>query len=329
MGESMEQPPPLLLRDLVTAHVVTRCLHVVAEAGVADALGEEPATATELGRLTGLDADALNRMLRLLAARGIFAKNGDGWTHTDPSRFLRSDHPASIRSFARMFGMPVVWNQFTELASAAKTGKPALSWAGLVSYFSGHTHEARLFNEAMVAKSRAIIPAVIAAYDFSQFGTIADVGGGHGHLLQAILEAAPTAQGILFDLPHVIAEAKGIASDRLTLQAGDFFKSHLPVVNAYVMMEVIHDWSDEDAVRILSAVRRAAPLSARVLLVEALIADEGELFPKVLDVVMLAVTGGRERSAAEYELLLKAAGFRLARVIPTQSQCSVLEAVPV
>jgi hypothetical protein len=115
----------------------------------------------------------------------------------------------------------------------------------------------------------------------------------------------------------------------LTLQAGDFFKAPLPVVNAYVLMEVIHDWSDEDAVRILSAVRRAAPLSARVLLVEAVIADDGEFFPKVLDVVMLAVTGGRERSAAEYESLLKAAGFRLARVIPTHSQCAVIEAVPV
>ncbi|HKP28214.1 MAG TPA: methyltransferase [Gemmatimonadales bacterium] len=324
----MEQPPPLVIRDMITAHVVSRCLHIVAEAGVADALDDRPATAAELARATGLDADALNRMMRLLAASGVFAKEGDGWTHTPPSRFLRSDHPDSMRSFARMIGMPVVWNQFTELGSAAKTGKPALSWAGLVSYYSGHPHEARLFNEAMVAKSRGIIPAVIEAYDFRQFGTIADVGGGHGHLLQAILTAAPGARGILFDLPHVIAEAKASASDRLALQPGDFFKSPLPVVNAYVLMEVIHDWADDDAIRILSAVRRAAPPSAKVLLVEALIADDGEHFPKVLDVVMLAVTGGRERSAAEYGALLSAAGLRLERVIPTHSQCAVLEAVP-
>jgi hypothetical protein len=267
-------------------------------------------------------------MLRLLAGYGVFQRQDVGWSHTPASRLLRSDHPASMRSFARMIGMPVVLNQFTELGSAARTGKPALDWAGLVAYFAQHPHEASLFNQAMVAKSGAIIPAVLEAYDFRGYSVVADVGGGRGHLVQAVLDAAPTTRGILFDLPHVIADARSITSDRLELVAGDFFKSALPPADAYMLMEVIHDWNDDDAVRILTTVRRAAPPHAKVLLIEALVSDDGPLFGKVLDVIMLAVTGGRERTTTEYEELLGAAGLRLDRVVPTASQVSVLEAVP-
>jgi len=320
-------PPPMIIRDIVSGHVVTRCLHVVAEAGVADRIGEQPVTAAALAQQTGLNPDALDRMLRLLAAYGVFSRQGDGWIHTPASRLLRSDDPASMRSFARMIGMPMVWNQFTELGNAAKTGRPALDWAGLVDYFAAHPHEAALFNQAMVSKSGAIIPAVLADYDFSRFKTIADVGGGRGHLLQAVLAATPAARGILFDLPHVIADASDIASDRLALVAGDFFKS-LPAADAYMLMEVIHDWDDDDAVKILGAVRRAAPAGAKVLLIEALVSDDGPLFGKVLDIIMLAVTGGRERTAPEYEALLRASGWKLERTIPTRSQCAILEAVP-
>ena len=318
-------PPPLVIRDLVTSVVAARCLQVVAEAGVADALGDKAEPTAHLARTTGLDADALERMLRLLGAYGVFARTAEGWAHTEPSRLLRSNDPRSMRAFARMIGLPAVWNDFTELGKVARTGKPALDWAGLVSHFSEHPDESRVFNEAMVAKSAAIIPAVIAAYDFTSFGTIADVGGGRGHLLQGILAAAPSARGILFDLPHVIADADGIASERLQLVAGDFFKGGLPAADAYVLMEVIHDWADDDAVKILTAVRKAAPRGARVLLVEAIVSDEGPPFAKVLDVIMLAVTGGRERTAAEYERLLEAAGLRLERIVPTQSQCMVIE----
>jgi len=320
-------PPPLVIRDLVTSVVAARCLQVVAEAGVADALGDKAESTAQLAKATGLNADALERMLRLLVAYGVFARTADGWAHTEPSRLLRSDDPRSMRPFARMIGLPAVWNDFTELGKVARSGKPALDWAGLVAHFSEHPDESRVFNEAMVAKSAAIIPAVIAAYDFTPFKTIADIGGGRGHLLHAILAATPSARGILFDLPHVIADAGGIASERLRLVAGDFFQGELPAADAYLLMEVIHDWADDDAVKILAAVRKAARPGARVLLVEAIIADEGPHFAKVLDVIMLAVTGGRERTAAEYQKLLEAAGLRFQRIVPTQSQCAIIESI--
>ena len=325
-----EAPPPQTLWELINAHAIARCLHLVAEAGVADALDQRPTSAADLAARTGLNADALARILRLLSAHGVFASGADGYTHTEASSRLRGDHPESLRSFARMIGMPVIWRSFTELAHAARTGAPVTDYAGLVAYFSDHPDEASLFNRAMADKSGSIVPAVVDSYDFSAMRTLADVGGGRGHLVQAVLAKVPTATGILFDLPHVIADAGGVASDRLRLVGGDFFRDPLPSADAYVMMEVLHDWVDADALRILSAVRRAAPKHARLLIVEALIAEQpGPQFGKHLDVLMLAITGGRERTASEFQRLLASAGFRLERVLPTPSPYFIVEAAPV
>lgn len=325
----MSQLPPIhYVRDLVNAHAIARCVHVIADYGVADALDDRPATAAELAERTGTNADALNRILRLLAAHGVFASRPEGYVHTAASTLLRSDHPQSLRSFARMMGIPVIWNGFTELGKAAKTGRPALDWADMVAWLAEHPAENSVFNEAMVGKSGTVIPAVVEAYDFSRFEVIADIGGGRGHLLAAILEQAPRASGILFELPHVIADAAAAASERLRLAAGDFFLDALPAADAYVLMEVLHDWSDDKAAEILAATRRAAPAHARVLIVETLVSDDpGPEFGKTLDVIMLALTGGRERTRAQYGELLEAAGFRLERVIPTRSQHSIVEAV--
>jgi O-methyltransferase domain len=313
---------------LINSHALVRCLHVVAEAGVADALGDRAVSAADLAHQCGLDPDALHRMMRLLAAQGIFALEDGHYSHTAGSKLLRTDHPASLRALARMMGMPVIWNGFTQLEAVARTGKPALRWAGLVSYFSEHPAEASLFNQAMVAKSATAIPAVIDAYDFAPFGVIADIGGGRGHLLQAILRRHASASGILFDLPHVIAEVRDLASERLRFVAGDFFAGEIPAADVYVLMEVLHDWPDQEARRILAGIRRVAPPRARVLIVESLIADAPGVHPgKVLDVIMLAITGGRERTAEQYQDLLRATGFTLARTVPTASYFSILEAV--
>lgn len=316
------------LWSLINSHAVARCLHVVAEFGVADALADRPMTAADLAAQTGMNADALSRMLRVLVAHDVFAHGAEGYRHTPASELLRTDHPHSLRALAQMVGMPVMWNDFGELAAVAKSGKPALDWAALVAYFAAHPRESSLFNQAMVGKSARVTPVVNAAYDFSAFRVIADVGGGHGHLLRAILEQTPTATGILFDLPHVVAEVAGQSPERLRVQPGDFFNDALPAADAYLLMEVIHDWADQDAGRILAAIRRAAPAQARLLIIEALVSESPGPHPsKILDVFMLAVTGGRERTPAEYEALLASTGFRVQRVISTASQYSIVEAV--
>lgn len=321
--------PAELVADLAKAHIAARCLHVIADCGAADAIGPAGAAPDAISKHTGVGADALDRMLRLLAAHGVFAHGPDGsYRHTPASELLRSDHPRSLRSYVRMTGMPAFWDRFTELATTARAGRPHHAWASLVDYFAAHPDESAIFNAAMVAKSRAVLPAVVAAYDFGPFRTIADIGGGRGHLLTRILERTPGATGILFELPHVIADAE--PAPRLTLVPGDFFTDVLPRVDAYLLMDLIHDWDDGDAARILRAVRAAAATQSRVLIIETLVAEvPGPHFGKTLDIIMLAVTGGRERTRSQYAAVLAETGFRLERVLPTASQYSIVEAVPV
>jgi hypothetical protein len=322
--------PDLVLWTVISSHALARCLHLIAEYGVADVLSDRPMTAAELADATGMNADALSRMLRLLAAHDVFAHEAEGFRHTKASEMLRTDHPHSMRSFTKMIATPVMWNCFTELDHVAKTGKPLLDWSGLVAYFATHPEESNLFNQAMVDKSNVIIPAVIDAYDFSSFSVIADIGGGRGHLLRGILERTPTASGVLFDLPHVIADAAENESERMRLQAGNFLGDTLPAADAYLLMHVIHDWDDEDAARILAAIRRAAPVRARLLIIETPVDESpGPHLSKILDVLMLAATGGRERTPTEYKALIGGAGFRLERVVPTVTEYAILEAVAV
>jgi O-methyltransferase/methyltransferase family protein len=320
--------PRQLLAELTHGHIPARCLHVVAELGIADALDDRPAAAAELAARCGADAGALERLLRLLSGYGVFAKEARGYAHTPASLLLRSDHPQSLRAHVRMTGMPAMWDAFTALGRAAKTGEPVAGWSDLVEYFKTHPDESALFNEAMVGKSVEASAALVGAYDFAPFRTIADVGGGRGHLLRAVLEAAPNAEGVLFELPHVAVDAGASASPRLRIVAGDFFTDPLPAADLYLLMEVLHDWSDADAARILAALRRAAAPGARVLIVESLMPESpGRHAGHTIDIVMLAVTGGRERTRREHERMLAAAGFGLARVIETATRYSVVEAI--
>jgi hypothetical protein len=327
-AESVSDPAKLV-SDVSRAHIAARCLHVIADCGAADAVGPAGATPEAIAKHTGLNADALDRMLRLLAAHGIFAHGpGGSYCHTPASETLRTDHPRSVRAYVRMAGMPAFWDRFTELPQTARTGRPRYDMAGLVEYYAAHPEESAIFNAAMVSKARTALPAVAAAYDFDAFATIVDVGGGRGHLLQAILERAPRPRGLLFERPHVVADTQ--ATPRLTLVGGDFFADTLPAADLYLLMDVLHDWGDADAERILSAVRRAALSQSRLLIIEALVPETpGPHFSKTVDVIMLAATGGRERSEAQLAALLAAAGFRLTRVLPTASQHSIVEAVTV
>jgi hypothetical protein len=316
------------------AFSIARCLQVVAELGVADALGEVPLTAAELAAAVGANADALHRILRLLAATGVFEDRlGEGFAHNEISRALRSDHPQSARAVVRMVGGPPNWDAFRELGHTARTGEAGVDRVvpgGLWNFYAKNPEIGTIFNEAMTAKAHGDIAAILPVYDFSGFKTIADIAGGHGHLLRAILKATPTARGVLFDQPQVVAEARKLGEERIEFVNGNFFKDSPPPCDAYLLMNIIHDWADKESIAILGAVRRTAPPNARLLIVETILPETtGPHFAKALDVVMLAITGGRERTRAEYADLLARTGFRLDRVIPTSTPYSILEAVPV
>ena len=320
------------LLQLSAGYYVSRALHAVAELGVADALGDAPHPTVALADKTGAHAGALDRVLRLLAQYGVFEYNDGVVAHTPLSRLLRQDHPQSMRALVRMFGLSGFWATVGELHSAVRTGEPSANRAlpgGIWGYLKQNPDASRIFGEAMTGKAHGHIAGILGVYDFSGFGVIADVGGGHGHLIQAIVAATPAVKGILFDQPQVVEEAQGQASDRLHIIGGDFFHDPLPEADAYILMEVIHDWDDEASRKIISAVRRAARPNAKLLLIEALLPnDPSPNWPTTLDIVMLTI-GGRQRALGEYSDLMRDSGFAMTRDVDTRSGISIIEAIAV
>ncbi len=322
-----QAPPHEVIWEVAQAIVVSRSLHVVADVGVADHLGEGAVPAEALAAACGADADALGRVLRLLAAQGIFEASSDGYRHTSSSLLLRSDHPMSMRAFARLNGLRVFSATFAELGHSVRTGSPAVELAapsGLWPYLQDHPEEGALFEQAMTAKAQADVVAVLDAYDFSPHRRIADVGGGHGHLIEAVLGEYDEVTGVLFELPHVASEVR--PSPRLEVVAGDFFGDPLPRCDAYLLMNILHDWDDANASAILGAVAKSCEPGGTVLVIETVMPEGPEAhWAKTLDVLMLAVTGGRERTEAEYRRLLGDAGIELVRTVPTATSFSIVE----
>jgi hypothetical protein len=326
--------PPLQPHEtiwtLTNAVIPSTCLHVIAELGIADFIGDAPADESELASRCGVDAGALGRVLGLLCDHGVFERADGGFRHSAASELLRTDHPMSMRGFPRMMGLPVFQTVIDRLSHSVRTGSPSMDTVepnGLWAYLQARPGEYEVFGQAMTAKAVADIAAVLGAYDFGKFGMIADVGGGRGHLLRAVLDSFPAAEGVLFDLPEVIA-AVDFQHERLTTEAGDFFANDLPSANAYVLMEVLHDWPDDACLTILRGIRRAARPGATVVVIENVIAeDRPDPRGRTLDIVMLAVTGGRERTATDLSVLFEHAGLAVGQVVETAGPLRIVEAV--
>ena len=325
-----EADPAQTLLTLTTGYWVSRCLHVAAELGVPDVLGDEPQTAEALASALGVQAQPLGRVLRCLTNHGVFAMDGDRFVHNGASRLLATNARPSLRSLARMMGLRAHWDAYGELEQTVRTGRPGVDMAtggDFFAFMARRPEEARIFDEAMTAKSLGQIGPALAGYDFSGFRTIGDIGGGAGHLLAAVLETAPEAEGVLFDLPSVVDRAAERPNARIRYVGGDFFKDAMPACDAYLMMTVLHDWSDAESAQILAQIKRAAPAGAKVLLIEAVIGlKEGFDFGKDLDIEMLVMTTGRERTAEEWTQVLAQGGWRLTRIVPTRGMSAVIEA---
>jgi hypothetical protein len=318
--------PTITILQIASGQVLPRCLHAIANLGVADALDDTPQTAESLARSVGAHPDALGRALRLLVANGVFRFSDGLFSHSPASRLLRSDHPQSMRQLARMFGLEAFWSMVGDIEYSVRTGKPAADHmldGGVWGHLSRTAGDSRIFDDAMIGKAHGQVAGVLAAYDFSDVRTIGDIGGGRGHLLRAILKSNPSASGVLFDQAHVVDQAESM--ERMSKHSGDFFNDTLPQCDVYMLMEVIHDWDDDHAKQILSRVRASASPGARVLLIEALIPDgDAPSFPRTLDLWMLMISG-KQRSLEEYEALLAATGFAFTRAIDTQAGVTIVE----
>ena len=327
-------PPNVRVFEMVAAAIPARALWVAAEAGVADHLDGTPRGVDELAAATGSHAGALYRILRLLAACGVFEEHADRrFSHTEMSRTLRSDHPTRARAAVRVMGMPEVWKGLgaieTSLATGG-TGWDAAMGEPIFDWLRRHPAEASVFNDAMVGIHGGEQPATADAYPFT--GTVIDVGGGSGNMIASVLKRHPAVRGVVFDLPHVVAEAaarlKAEGLDgRGSVAAGSFFDGVPAGGDAYILSHIVHDWDEAKCLQILGHVRAAKRPDAKVLIVEMVVPPPNVMHPgKVLDITMLTIAGGQERTEEEYGALLAKAGLRLTRVIPTMSPASIVEA---
>ena len=321
---------------------MTQLIHVAATLGVADLLCDGPKNSRELAASLMVDSEALYRALRALASIGIFEETDPGWfALTTQAQPLRTDVPGSLRASAMLYGESWWWRACGDLLHSVRTGQPAFDHVhdeSLFAYLRHTADAAAIFNAHQTNMTRQDAAAVVNAYGFNGCTRAVDVGGGHGTLTAAILNCCPWTTAVLFDQAAVIEGApqrlrvEGV-TDRCTCVAGDFFESVPTGGDVYVLKDIVHDWEDDRATAILRNCRRAiahaSGLATKLLVVEKVIPPGNAPFPgKLTDITMLLITGGRERTAKEYEALLNEAGFAVTRIVPTSSPASVIEAVP-
>jgi hypothetical protein len=322
------------LGRLIMGFRATQLIFVAAKLRIADHLAHRPLTAQALAQETGAEPQALYRLLRALSSLGVFAEGADGtFSPTALGALLCADHPRSLRDIAALYGDGFMWEAYGQTLHSVMTGEPGFARAHgerFYDYLGGHADAARLFNTAMSGFSHQESAAIIGAYDFSGVSSVVDIGGGQGELVRALLGAHPHLSGVVFDLPATVSKTRTqTVAKGLQFAGGDFFV-HVPSGgDVYLLKSVIHNWSDGDAVRILETCRKAMTPAARLLVIERVIPDGGEPSEaKLFDINMLVTVGGKERSAAEYGALFRAADFELTRVVPTASPLSLIEARP-
>lgn len=334
--EQRSGSPAQALRRLVNGYQVSQAIHVAAVLGIADLLAEGPKASDAIAAETGTHPDALYRLLRALAAVGVFHEDGEHhFSLTELGEALRSDAPEPVAGWAAFIGQPSYWLAWGDLLNSVTTGENAFRHLHGVdpwTYRIEHPEASPPFDRAMTDNSRLVARAVIEAFDFSRFGTIADIGGGRGAFLAAILRAHPQCRGMLFDQPHVVAGAAPLldevgVADRCEIVAGDFFAG-VPAADAYVLKAILHDWEDDRCIDILRVCKAASP-DASILVVEYEVGPPNETpVAKFSDLNMLVAPGGRERTAGEYSALFEAAGYRFAGFTPSRAFVGVFEGTP-
>ncbi len=331
-------PPPMALLELIQGAMVSQAISVAAQLGVADIVKDEPLPVDEIARQVQAHPEALYRLLRLLASLSIFEElDGRRFALTPMADALRADAPNSMRGMAVLMGHPIHWEDWAHLIDSVRTGDPALPklrGMGAFEYLFANPEYGAVFFQGMGNLSAIETEPILGAYDFSAFGTIVDVGGGNGALLSRILQQSPASRGVLFDERAGMSGAEAVfaqagVADRARIDAGGLFDPVTPGADAYLLKHIVHDWPEEQALQILRNVRQAAGDNGRLLLMEFVPPEGNAPHPgKLVDLWLMLLVGGRERTRAQYSELLSRAGFELEQVVPTASPLSIVEARP-
>jgi hypothetical protein len=331
-------PANVAMLETIQGAWLTQAMYAASKLGIIDALAAEPAGSADIARKVGAHPEATYRLMRALAGNSILKQGRDGrFSLTRMGQALRSDTPGSMAPMLQFVGHPKHWEHWGQLLYSVQTGKTSaemLRGMPIFEYLETDPDLAETFNNAMTGVSGMAIQTLMPAYDFRRFGTIVDVGGGHGALLSAVLQQAPAARGVLFDLPSVVAgagpllDAAGVAP-RCTVVGGSFFESVPAGGDAYLLKTIIHDWDEDSAVAILRNVRSVIAPGGTLALIELVLPEGTPQHPGMLvDLEMLVTAGGCERTAAQFADLLSRSGFRQVRVVPTAGPMSLVEAVP-
>lgn len=334
-----EKPPESRLFELIwPGGLAAQAVYAAARLNLADHLADGPKTAGELARATNAHPPSLERLLRALTSLGLLSQEADGrFRSTAVGETLESRRPGSVHPSAVFLGSPFLWNAWAGLYDNVMTGKTAFETVfgkPFYQHVADNAEDGAIFDTAMSSGSARAVDAVVEAYDFSRFETIVDVGGGQGKLLEGILAAHPGVKGVLFDLPAVVAGAaalrQGPVADRCEIEGGDAFDSVPAGADAYLLKTVIHGFDDESAVRLLGRCREAIRDDGRLLLLEVVLRPSNEPDPQkaLMDLMMLTLVPGRERTEEEFEALLRRADFTLLQVFATSGGGSVIEARP-
>ena len=338
--QAISNPSRAVLLRARDGLILHQALYAAARLGIADHLNGDWRCAVELAEELRVNGGALYRTLRLLASQGIFEENqARRFKNNQVSTFLRTDVPGSVRPLFLFWGSDFHYPCFGKILHSIETGEASrtfLSGTDGFEHLRQDPEQARLFDDAMTTMSELVAPAIASAYDFGAWDSLMDVGGGNGILLSHILPAHPGLRGVLADQKHVLTRARergylnGDLQERASMEPCNFLEQIPAGCRAYLMKSVIHDWEDEQARIILANCRKVIPDNGVLLLVEwDVLAENEPSNGKFIDIVMLVLTGGRERSTDEYRQLLASAGFRLNRVFPTAAQFAVIEAFPV
>ncbi|MDF1799203.1 MAG: methyltransferase [Planctomycetota bacterium] len=327
--------PSAMMMDKILSYCRSQGIGAVARLGLPDLLAESPRTAAELAAACGADPDYLQRMLRALSVEGIFEARGDGvFALNELSEVLTTGHPRSVRWLAASMCDHAHWQPWGKAFDALVEGKsqtPRVLGMSPWEYLSGNPEEAGRFGQAMSNMSRQAIAAITECYDFGSFSHVVDVGGNRGTLVLDLLGSHPNLRATIFDLPPVIEVAReALKGDphgaRVELVAGSFFEEVPAGADAYLLKHILHDWPDEDCLRILRAIRKAIPKHGKLLVFDALLVPEAPPWAYWLDVHMMILQDGKERTPDEFAELFGATGFELVRAQPTPSPIAILEA---
>lgn len=326
--------PQEVMNRMITGYWTTQAIYVAAKLGIGDLLKNGPRSADDLASVTNVHAPSMYRLLRALASIDVFTEDETNkFSLTPLAECLRSDSPGSQRALAIMSGEEhyTTWGELLYSIQTGKTAFEKLYGMPVFDFLSKNLEQAKVFDAAMVGVHGRESKAITDEYDFSGIGILADIGGGNGSLIATVLKTNPALRGILYDLPGVIERAKpnlqaeGVA-DRCDVIGGNFFESVPSGADAYLMRHIIHDWDDEKALKILKNVHHAMSDEGKLLVVEGVILPGNDpCFGKFLDLTMLTIPGGKERTEQEFRILFEASGFRLTRIVATEAEISVIE----